>query len=209
MNALKDFKWVTRIRHVRQSTSASLITTLVTPMPLAISWDPVVSSANATMALPETELTVIVSLVQYFRNLPQFDFHFDIPAVCEAGCENGGICDGPNHCSCPSGFEGSKCQDDVDECALGPSVHQCSEDSICVNKPGWHYCQCRPGFRAYQDPVVDGALICIDENECDLGTHTCHPTAQCWNTGGSYTCYCGANNGAHCSTSKKLKSGNT
>ena len=64
VNAPKDFKWVTRIRHVRQSTSASLITTLVTPMPLAISWDPVVSSANATMALPETELTVIVSLVQ-------------------------------------------------------------------------------------------------------------------------------------------------
>ena len=64
-----------------------------------------------------------------------------------------------------------------------------------------HYCECRPGFRAYQDPVVGGATICIDENECDLGTHTCHPTAQCWNTGGSYQCYCGSNND-QCSTSK-------
>ena len=58
-------------------------------------------------------------------------------AVCEAGCENGGICDGPNHCACPSGFEGQQCEVDIDECALGPSVHQCSSDSICVNKPGW------------------------------------------------------------------------
>ena len=62
---------------------------------------------------------------------------FNFSAVCEAGCENGGICDGPNHCACPSGFEGSKCQVDIDECALGPGVHQCSSDSICVNKPGW------------------------------------------------------------------------
>ena len=43
-------------------------------------------------------------------------------------------------------------------------------------------------------------MICSDENECDLGTHTCHPTAQCWNTIGSYQCYCGSNNNAKCST---------
>ena len=53
--------------------------------------------------------------------------------------------------------------------------------------------------------MVGGATICIDENECDLGTHTCHPTAQCWNTGGSYQCYCGSNND-QCSTSKFLGS---
>ena len=43
-------------------------------------------------------------------------------------------------------------------------------------------------------------MICSDENECDLGTHTCHSTAQCWNTIGSYQCYCGSNNDAKCST---------
>ena len=63
-----------------------------------------------------------------------------------------------------------------------------------------HYCQCKPGFKAYQDPSLDGATICIDENECELGTHTCHPNAQCWNTAGSYQCFCGYDASQNCSS---------
>lgn len=125
--------------------------------------------------------------------------------ICEAGCENGGQCVGPNQCACPYGFQGPLCQDDIDECSMEPSVHKCSSDSTCVNKPGWHYCECKPGFKAYQDPALDGQTICIDENECDLGTHTCHPTAQCWNTAGSFQCYCGYNNDQICSTECMVK----
>lgn len=55
-----------------------------------------------------------------------------------------------------------------------------------------HYCECNPGFRPYKDPALaDGRTICIDENECEMGTHTCHPSAQCLNTLGSFRCYCG------------------
>jgi hypothetical protein len=54
-----------------------------------------------------------------------------------------------------------------------------------------HYCRCKAGTKAYQDPALDGATICVDENECEMGSHTCHPSAQCWNTAGSYQCYCG------------------
>ena len=71
-----------------------------------------------------------------------------------------------------------------------------------------HYCECKPGFKAYQDPALDGQTICIDENECDLGTHTCHPTAQCWNTAGSFQCYCGYNNDQICSTGKSFENNN-
>ena len=67
-----------------------------------------------------------------------------------------------------------------------------------------HYCQCKPGYKAYQDPSLDGATICIDENECDLGTHTCHPSAQCWNTAGSYQCYCGFDSDQNCSLGKNV-----
>ena len=63
-----------------------------------------------------------------------------------------------------------------------------------------HYCKCKPGYKAYQDPSLDGATICIDENECDLGTHTCHPSAQCWNTAGSFQCYCGFGSDQNCSS---------
>lgn len=58
-----------------------------------------------------------------------------ITAVCEDGCENGGSCVAPGQCACLRGFEGPQCQDDIDECARG--VHTCSQDSKCVNKPGW------------------------------------------------------------------------
>ena len=62
---------------------------------------------------------------------------FSASAICEAGCENGGQCVGPNQCACPYGFQGPLCQDDIDECSMEPSVHKCSSDSTCVNKPGW------------------------------------------------------------------------
>ncbi len=68
-----------------------------------------------------------------------------------------------------------------------------------------HYCECHPGFRPYQDPALeDGRVICVDENECELGTHTCHPTAKCWNTIGAYQCYCGFANDQSCSTGSVL-----
>ena len=34
-------------------------------------------------------------------------------ALCEPGCENGGVCIGPAECSCPTGFVGVSCEDSV------------------------------------------------------------------------------------------------
>ena len=33
-----------------------------------------------------------------------------VPAVCAGECQNGGTCDAPNHCSCPSGWQGLLCE---------------------------------------------------------------------------------------------------
>ena len=30
--------------------------------------------------------------------------------------------------------QGEHCQEDIDECLLGPAVHQCGRDSRCVNR---------------------------------------------------------------------------
>ena len=66
-----------------------------------------------------------------------------------------------------------------------------------------HFCECGPGFRAYQDPLQDGHTICVDVDECELGKATCHQSTKCWNTQGSYQCYCQHGNQTHCSKGTK------
>ncbi|XP_042334015.1 epidermal growth factor-like protein 7 [Sceloporus undulatus] len=67
--------------------------------------------------------------------------------VCQPPCQNGGTCSLPNQCSCPSGWTGSCCQTDVDECAGGR--HGCSE--VCLNVAGSYRCACQPGYELQED----------------------------------------------------------
>ena len=54
-----------------------------------------------------------------------------------------------------------------------------------------HYCQCVPGYRSYQDPLLNGQTRCVDIDECELGTHSCRPgTQECQNTEGGFRCQC-------------------
>ena len=39
-----------------------------------------------------------------------------------------------DQCQCGPGYSGSHCQEDVDECQLGPAVHRCGAGSVCVNR---------------------------------------------------------------------------
>ena len=130
------------------------------------------------------QLNVNLSLFPNFTTFQLLLKYFFLSAICDIGCDNGGHCVGPNQCECPSGFQGSHCQLDVNECDLEP----CGSESTCVNMPGWYYCDCRDGYRSYHNPL-DGSHSCVDENECE-SDHTCHPDTQCRNTLGGYTCMC-------------------
>ncbi|CAG9856214.1 unnamed protein product [Phyllotreta striolata] len=110
--------------------------------------------------------------------------------VCEYKCINGGVCTSPGKCSCLQGYTGRSCELDLDECAT--DAHRCSNSSTCVNKIGWYYCECKPGYKNdYKDNNL--GLVCEDINECNSSLHTCHPSAQCRNTEGSYECECPPN----------------
>lgn len=81
---------------------------------------------------------------------------FIFPALCNATCENGGICVAPGVCECRRGFKGQACELDVDECSLG--LHRCHPNSRCVNLPGWYTCHCLPGYTSLMPDNSQGLL---------------------------------------------------
>lgn len=108
-----------------------------------------------------------------------------ILAACNQTCLNGGRCESPDVCTCFKGYHGASCEFDFDECATGK--HSCKESSVCVNMPGWYYCDCKPGYEKRDSD-------CYDIDECYHNTHSCHPSAQCVNTEGHFECYCSPDN---------------
>eukprot|EP00903_Cladosiphon_okamuranus_P018631 g17149.t3 len=58
-------------------------------------------------------------------------------AVCSFVCENGGVCEGPDRCSCPSGWIGADCS--IPTCSAG----LCGARELCV---GPEECGCIPGY---------------------------------------------------------------
>ncbi|CAG2200661.1 unnamed protein product [Mytilus edulis] len=97
---------------------------------------------------------------------------------CGAGAER---CDRITGCVCKSGWQGTLCDADINECSGGVNPCDTSSNQRCVNTPGSFVCQCVTG---YQNDTVTGT--CTDINEC--ANNPCDQL--CTNTVGSYTCSC-------------------
>lgn len=80
------------------------------------------------------------------------------------------------NCTCPVGFTGILCEDDIDECEVNP----CENKGTCVNTAGSFYCHCQSGF--------SGSVCSTDVDEClkvkCQNGGTCIPTQE------GYDCHC-------------------
>ncbi|XP_055944931.1 fibrillin-1-like isoform X2 [Argiope bruennichi] len=104
-------------------------------------------------------------------------------SVFQLVCGTGSICY-DNKCDCAPGFRvidstikvsGERrilrCED-IDECSEG--IHNCPNNTICINTQGDYYCQCKPGYKKDENRfLVMDKKPCIglcDPNPCGNGT---------------------------------------
>ncbi|XP_032218575.2 uncharacterized protein LOC116601871 [Nematostella vectensis] len=99
--------------------------------------------------------------------------HFPENATCFPGLN-------PDTHTCPEGYTGAQCENDVDECLSDD--FPCHPNATCSNTHGSYVCVCTQGFTG------DG-FICTDVNECER-PNDCNVNATCHNTIGSYSCSC-------------------
>uniref|UniRef100_A0A9J7ZWX9 Neurogenic locus notch homolog protein 1 n=1 Tax=Cyprinus carpio carpio TaxID=630221 RepID=A0A9J7ZWX9_CYPCA len=123
------------------------------------------------------------------NNKPNTVLHYN--TVCISGanpCEHGGRClntKGSFQCKCLQGYEGPRCEMDVNECKSNP----CQNDATCLDQIGGFHCICMPGF--------SGNLCQVDVDEC--ASTPCKNGAKCTDGPNKYTCECTPGfAGVHC-----------
>ncbi|XP_070303819.1 neurogenic locus notch homolog protein 2 [Salvelinus sp. IW2-2015] len=113
-------------------------------------------------------------------------------ACISSPCRDGAQCDtnpinGMFNCNCAPGYKGSTCNDDINECIIGPNP--CEHGGLCVNTDGSFTCNCARGY--------GGPRCETDINECV--SSPCQNDGTCLDRIGDYSCICMEGfEGTHC-----------
>lgn len=110
-----------------------------------------------------------------------------VTAVCAQACENGGNCNGPNTCSCPTGWVG-------EDCTSPQCAQPCGRNRVCT---GPEECTCKPGFAGADCDQPLCAQTCANGGNCSApDTCSCAPgwyDANCTTPVCAQTCGNGGN----------------
>jgi len=101
------------------------------------------------------------------------------------------------NCSCVKGYEGDKCEIEINEC----EDHPCQNGGTCIDEIGTYICDCSgTGYYGTNcNEVVDECKGNIDP------TTPCNDRGKCKNNNGEYTCECGNGfGGKHCQNQLKF-----
>lgn len=96
-------------------------------------------------------------------------------AVCRFPCQNGGVCQRPNACSCPDGWMGRLCEEPI--CIL-PCLNggRCVAPYRCDCPAGWTGSRCHTA--TCQSPCLNGGK-CVRPNRCHcLSSWTGHDCSR-------------------------------
>ncbi|XP_052691021.1 uncharacterized protein LOC128168863 isoform X6 [Crassostrea angulata] len=96
---------------------------------------------------------------------------------CGQGSER---CDHITGCYCKSGWTGTLCETDINECNISDNACN-SYTEECINTDGSFICKCKDGFTNSTNGSCSDIDECLQDSPCD---HICN------NTDGSYVCGC-------------------
>uniref|UniRef100_A0A7N8Y3W1 Neurogenic locus notch homolog protein 1 n=1 Tax=Mastacembelus armatus TaxID=205130 RepID=A0A7N8Y3W1_9TELE len=137
---------------------------------------------NASKLKHITVITVIKRVEVLLHSAPGLLCQLDDACISNP-CEKGGNCDtnpvtGNHICTCPSGYVGASCDQDVDECSLGSNP--CEHAGKCINTKGSFQCKCQRGYV--------GLRCEMNINECM--SNPCKNEATCLDEIGGFKCIC-------------------
>jgi len=104
-------------------------------------------------------------------------------AVCTETSDGITLTPGVYHCECPDGYNGTNCEEDINECEPDPCQNNatCTETSDGITlTPGVYHCECDVGY--------NGTNCEEDINECD--PDPCLNGGVCLTVDDSYICAC-------------------
>ncbi|XP_078263856.1 protein crumbs homolog 1 isoform X2 [Rhinoraja longicauda] len=136
---------------------------------------PYLAADSTHIVRPQQEQFIQPSFASISRGCPE-------ESVCASDpCKNQGKCEDMvtyYHCSCPTGWTGGNCEEDIDDCRSSPCIH-----GHCTDRVSAYQCTCLPGYTGTN----------CEANVDHCPTHRCANGATCVNAIDGYSCRCTGN----------------